>query len=97
MLELSNEDRKRYEMEHAKKVESGAKCCTDIVKVCTSATPFKVPSDLLREVMIDAHVDPLSQTLINNPLVRYREEDLNVQIEKVEIVTKTVITVVKSK
>lgn len=96
MLELNNEDRKRYEMEHAKKVESGAKPCTDIVKVCPG-TPFKVPSDLLREVIVDAHVDPLSQPLINTPLVRYRKEDLNVQIEKVEIVTKTVITVVKSK
>tara|TARA_B100000575_G_C22928907_1_gene538415 strand:+ start:34 stop:369 length:336 start_codon:yes stop_codon:yes gene_type:complete len=97
MLELNDEHRKRYEMEHSRKVESGAKPCTDIVKVCTSATPFRVPSDLLREAIIDAHVDPLSKALINNPLVSYREEDLNVQIEKVEIVTKTVITVVKSK
>ena len=97
MLELNNDDRKRYEMEHSKKVESGAKACTDIVKICTSETPFRVPSDLLREVIVDAHADPLSHPLISNPLVSYREEDLNVQIEKVEIVTKTVITVVTSK
>ena len=97
MLELSKEDRKRYEMEHTKKLESGAKPCTDIVKVCTSATPFRIPSDLLREVMADAHVDPLSHPLISNRLVSYSKEDLNVQIEKVEIVTKTVITVVTSK
>lgn len=97
MLELSIEDRKRYEMEYAKKVKSGSVQLPSIPIKGSSQGFYKVPGDLLREVVMDAHVDPLSHPLISNPLVRYRKEGLNVQIEKVEIVTKTVITLVTSK